>query len=477
MSRSWLRGILGLGSSEPSFPQEREADQLLGELVDLALADEGEMEFLTAADEVQRKLASVLESRYPRREYARLLALRIVNLVVARHHFHHRHSRLASRPFQLMLDPVNNCHLACPGCLHTSNRAFAGTYDWPGGRLAVEDHRAFLADHGPTAWGVVFYNWGEPLLHKELPALLLEAKRYLLRTFISSNFSVKFDVESLVRSGLNFLFLSVDGATQEVYSRFRRGGNLDLVLENVRALIAAKKRLGSPVPFVFWRFLTFEHNVHEVERARQLAESLGIDQFSVTTPFAVDWDDPEIRIATSPHEGTYVLRPEASYVGPLDDWRRAELAEPEIEREFARPWTTRLGDGAVAEESRASAPTCRWLYQNLTLDARSRLFPCCMAPEKDKHKVYGELAAAPRQAVNQPDFILSRLGFADRPRFEALHAERGGGTPPYCAVCWEKPDLTYTLERDVRRDLRLADQAGLLSDSLVERLTSWPESR
>jgi len=454
-----------------------DVNELVGELLDRAMGECAELELLAAADATQRRLAEQFVAAYPRPVYARLLALRLVNLVVARHHFHHRHSRLASRPFQLMLDPVNNCHLSCPGCLHTSNPAFARTFDWPGGRISLDAYRQFLADYGPTAWGVVLYNWGEPLLHKDLPALLREAKRYLLHTFISTNLSVRFDAEALVRSGLNFLFLSIDGATQEGYSRFRRGGDLALVLDNVKALVAAKRRLGSPVPFIFWRFLTFEHNLHEVETARRLAEELGVDQFSVTTPFAVDWDDPEVRIATSPAEGTYVLRREASYVGPLDDWRTAELAEPEIEREFALPWRERLGPAPQAEPSRSSAPTCRWLYQSLTLDARSRLFPCCMAPEHDKHKVYGELAAAPRDAVNEPDFVLSRLGFADRPRFETLHVERGGGTPPYCAVCWEKPDLTYTLDRDVRRDLRLADESGLLADPLVERLTTWPESR
>lgn len=447
-------------------------------LYGLALASSDKRAFLEEADRARTALAGALVRDGHRPLLARLLALRVVNLVVARHHFHHRHTTLASRPFQLMLDPVNNCHLSCPGCLHTANPSLAGTFDWPGGRLPAADYERFLAEHGPLAFGLVLYNWGEPLLDKRTPEMIRRAKRLLLHVCLSTNFSVRFDVDALVGSGLNFLFLSIDGATQATYEKFRRGGDLELCLDNVRRVLEARRRLGTGPPFVLWRYLTFEHNLHEVEPAMALARELGVDQFSVTTPFAVDWDDPQVRAARSPLEGTYVLRPDAVFKGPLDDGESADLDEAAIEAEFARPWRDRL-DGsreALEEPSRAAAPACAWLYQNLTLDARARLFPCCMAPEIGRHKVYGPLPEAPG-AFNVVDLRRSRLAFADRPAFEAEHALSGEAAPPYCAVCTEKPELTYTLERDVRRDLRLADPRAALPDDLVRRLTEWPASR
>jgi pyruvate-formate lyase-activating enzyme len=434
--------------------------------------------FLDAADGAQRRLAAALEDAGYRAGAARRLALRVVNLVVARHHFHHRHTALASRPFQLMLDPVNNCHLSCPGCLHTSNPAFAGTFDWPGGRLADADYDRFLDEHGPLAFGLVLYNWGEPLLDKRTPELVRRAKRHHLHVCLSTNFSVRFDADALVGSGLNFLFLSLDGATQETYEKFRRGGDLGLCLDNVRRVVEAKRRLGSGVPYVVWRFLTFEHNLHEVEAAMALARELGVDQFSVTTPFAVAWDDPGVRAARSPLEGTYVLRADAVFKGPLDDPGAVAADEPALDAEFARPWRERVGEGggALDEPSRANSPACAWLYQNLTLDAGARLFPCCMAPETGRHKVYGPLPAG-RGAFNVADLRSSRLAFADRAAFDADPARARESAPPYCAVCTEKPELTYTLERDVRRDLRLAEPRGVLGDDLVRRLTEWPASR
>ena len=467
-----LRRDAGAVASTPGGGAEVER------LLARALAETGKRAFLDAADSTQRRLAAALEAEGYRPAAARRLALRVVNLVVARHHFHHRHTALASRPFQLMLDPVNNCHLSCPGCLHTANPAFAGAFDWPGGRLADEDYDRFLAEHGPLAFGLVLYNWGEPLLDKRTPELIRRAKRHRLHVCLSTNFSVRFDADALVGSGLNFLFLSIDGATQETYEKFRRGGDLGLCLDNVRRVLAARRRLGTGVPFVLWRYLTFEHNLHEVEPAMALARELGVDQFSVTTPFAVDWDDPSVRAARSPLEGTYVLRADAVFKGPLDEADAAAVDEAALGAEFERPWRERVGGsaGALDEPSRAAAPACAWLYQNLTLDARARLFPCCMAPEIGRHKVYGPL---PREAgaFNVPDLRSSRLAFADRAAFDAEPERAAESAPPYCAVCTEKPELTYTLERDVRRDLRLAEPRGVLPDDLVRRLTEWPASR
>jgi pyruvate-formate lyase-activating enzyme len=414
--------------------------------------------FLAAADAAQRLLVGELTRPYGDGLRGRLLALRLVNLLVARYHFHHRHTVPAARPIQLMIDPVNNCHLHCPGCLHTANPRFAGSFDWPGGALAPATQKRILAELGPTAWGVVYYNWGEPLLGKKTPELVREAKRYRLHTCLSTNLSVPFDADALVGSGLNFLFLSIDGATQATYARFRRGGDLALCLANIEKLVEARRRLGSPTPFLLWRYLTFEHNLHEVEEAWRLARELGVDQFSVTTPFAVEWDDPEIRAATSPFEGAHPLRTDASF------------------RECARPWCERAG-GVLAEPSRPASATCWWLYQNLTFDARARIFPCCMAPERDAHKVYGQLPAAAGEAFNVRDLRLSRLSFADTGSFRSAHEEAGGGTPPYCAVCWEKPELTYTLGRDVARDLRLAEPMRLVGPEAVRMLTEWPISR
>ncbi|MEO8195860.1 MAG: radical SAM protein [Thermoanaerobaculia bacterium] len=433
--------------------------------------------FLSLADEAQRVFARRLGEAYGSEAFGRLMALKVVNLAVARHHFGHRHTALASRPVQLMLDPANNCHLSCPGCVHTANATLSAQYDWPGGLLSPATYDAFLRDLGPTAFGAVFYNYGEPMLNKRTPAMIRAAKNFLLHTCMSTNFSLPVDVEALVDSGLNFLFLSIDGASQDVYARFRRGGDLALCLENTRRLLAARERQGSNVPYVLWRFLTFEHNLHEVDEAIRIATDIGVDQISITTPFAVDWDDPGVKIARSEREGIHLLRPGATFKGRLDDWREVDLPEAEIAREFARPWADRLGGGPLEEPSRGRSSTCAWLYQSLTIDARGRVTPCCMTPEQDSHRVYGSYPDAEGRMFNQPDYQLSRLAFADRAAYERREGAVAVEEAPFCAICTANPELTYTLERDVSRDLSLLDNQRLVSAASVGELTNWQQSR
>ena len=88
-------------------------------------------------------------------------------------------------------------------------------------------------------------------------------------------------IEALVASGLDTINLSIDGATQATYEQYRKRGNLQLALDNARRLVAAKRRQQTAAPHLYWRYLDFPWNRHEIEMARQLARDIGVDEFGV----------------------------------------------------------------------------------------------------------------------------------------------------------------------------------------------------
>jgi radical SAM protein with 4Fe4S-binding SPASM domain len=97
---------------------------------------------------------------------------------------------------------------------------------------------------------------------------------------------VRFDddfARRLVESGLDSLVFGIDGATQETYSCYRKGGHIDVVKENIRALVRAKKKMGSRVPRVTLRFVAMRQNEGELDPAYQMAGELGVDSFAVKT--------------------------------------------------------------------------------------------------------------------------------------------------------------------------------------------------
>ena len=452
-------------------------DGVLAELEAGIGAGEPRQRFLARVDRAQRVLYEAFRRAYGVDGYAKLLALKTANLAVGKYHFAHRHTALASKPVQLMVDPSNTCQLQCPGCVHSASEKVKALVDWPGGLIDPDCFGAFVSLYAPFAWGAVLYNYGEPMLNKRTPEMIRRFKRYLVHTAISSNLSLKIDAEALVRSGLNCLYASLDGATQEVYGLYRRRGRIEVCYENLRNIVAAKRRLGIPTPYIEWKYLTFQHNEHEVDLAIEIAHDVGVDEIHVATPFAVDWDDPSVQVAESPKAGRYKIT-DASLHGPLDRPEAFAESDETIERAFATSWLEHdRAAGGGEEPSRAQAATCRWLYQSVTLDAVGRIHPCCMPPVKDLHRVYGIFPDPEPQPFNARDMKLSRLAFADRPAYEEAIGDTPPSEAPFCAICKENPGLTYTVEHDALRELRDFDPESVLSWHTARSLTEWAGDR
>jgi len=411
-------------------------------------------EFLARVDATRDRLLEIGCDRYGDPAFAKLLYLKATNFVVSRYHFTRRHARLASRPVTLMVDPSNSCQLACPGCVHTENPEFQAQLVWPQGVMRPSTFAALLAGTGPFALNTVLYNYGEPLLNKWIAEFVELAHGYGMTTHMSTNLSMPFDVDRFVEAGPDRVILSIDGITQATYARFRKRGNLDLVLENVRRMVARKRSLGVSRPFLTWRFLTFEHNVHEVDEAIRLAREIGVEQLIIGTPFDVSMDDPGVRVAMSEKRGRHDFVDLAKWV---DNPRMRELVRPhpEVERLFDEGWSARSRGFAEEPTVPAATHTCTWLYYNITVDAVGRIMPCCISPSIAKHLVFGNLADGSADPYNLDAFQEARLAFADRGRFEEKRA--GANAPaPWCASCPRQPPLTHA-PVNAARDLSALD--------------------
>lgn len=232
---------------------------------------------------------------------AKALTLKILNLLAAKRELLARSTAPFSRPYGLMVDPSNGCNLACPGCVHSSTVKALKIFHWNKGLLSEALFRSLMQCYGSAAFQIMFCNYGEPLTNPNTPRLIEVAKGYYVQTALSTSLSIgRFDAEAYVRSGLDFMILSIDGATQKVYERYRQNGNIDVVYRNVEKLVRAKRTLRKRTPVIRWQFLAFEHNAHEIPLAFKTAKALGVDQFTVKAPFDVSWDDPGVQPADVP---------------------------------------------------------------------------------------------------------------------------------------------------------------------------------
>jgi len=407
---------------------------------------------------------------------AKAVTLKVLNLILAKYHFVSRSAVLVSRPFGLLVDPSNGCNLACPGCVHSSHAKSLKLFDWNKGLLVEERFSQMLQRYGPYAIQVMFCNYGEPTTNLNTPRFIELAKSYLAQTALSTNLSIaRFDAEAYVRSGLDFMYLSIDGASQPVYQMFRRNGNIDVVYRNVRSLVEAKRQLGKSTPILRWQYLAFEHNAHEIPMALEMAASLGVDQFTVETPFDVSWDYPDVRPAADVRPMSLELLGDTE-CKLRENWgsRRMGIAIEVIEREFEAGWARSLDAQQICDEQTSvvvSGHTCSWLYKNMVMDANGRVLPCCAAPRPDSELVFATFTDARCNCFNSELYQRARMHFAAA-KTAPGDARAAGAGEPHCTHCEWDQDHTEIGRDQVAQYLRSAG-AGLFEADTIDLLCNW----
>jgi MoaA/NifB/PqqE/SkfB family radical SAM enzyme len=184
-------------------------------------------------------------------------------------------------PFMAVVEPTNICQLQCPLCI--SGMKVKGR---PKGQMSLDTAARVVEQLGPYLFDVELDNWGETFLNPKTLEIIRMFKSAKVHTEVSSNLSLRnFDPEEVVKSGLDLLVVSTDGATEASYLKYRKGGDFNLVLSNVKALADAKRKMGKNNPFILMKFLTFPHNIHEQDDFQKLASGLGADKVLFWPPY------------------------------------------------------------------------------------------------------------------------------------------------------------------------------------------------
>ena len=79
--------------------------------------------------------------------------------------------------------------------------------------------------------------------------------------------------EKIAKSGLSKLIISLDGIDQETYSAYRENGSIETVIDGIKNVTDAKKRLGSPLKIEI-QFLVNRLNEHQIPQIKELAKRL-----------------------------------------------------------------------------------------------------------------------------------------------------------------------------------------------------------
>ncbi|RJQ27209.1 radical SAM protein [Candidatus Parcubacteria bacterium] len=217
------------------------------------------------------------------------------------------------KPKQVVIETTNTCNLNCPFCLvgmqnelinaHGSVSHNLMTRDF--GMMSVETFskvRNELKNFGIKKAFLHFQ--GEPFLNKNTPDFAKQLKDDGLWVGIFTNGQAfkNNTIENTVSSEIDLIRFSIDGASEETYQKNRVGGRFSNAYNNMRKVVKAHQGKKTRIE---WQFLPLKNNEHEVAKAQELANEIGVHFF--TKSFRVT--DPEIAPINEKYQVIYLKKP------------------------------------------------------------------------------------------------------------------------------------------------------------------------
>jgi MoaA/NifB/PqqE/SkfB family radical SAM enzyme len=226
---------------------------------------------------------------------------------------------------------------------------------------------------------------GEPLLSPYLPEMIAAAVRRDIRFGFNTNATLlnRRRAAELVASGLDWLHVSLDGATPASHEAIREGAHFDTVVANLAGLVAAKRQAGSTKPWIRVVFVAMRDNVAELPALVRLLGEIGVDELRVQN-LSHSFDD------TDAAPGYDQIREfpagQALWTGADVTHARAALAAAVG---VARDTGLRLRLPSLTDDGGGN---CTWPWDAAYITSAGVVQPCCMVMGDERSRTRAGIA-------------------------------------------------------------------------------------
>ncbi|HNZ86231.1 MAG TPA: radical SAM protein [bacterium] len=199
-----------------------------------------------------------------------------INVIISFLEMTFRRGRCISRPFIYRIDPCSACNLRCPSCQSWQTNTKEKRI------MTLEDFKSIIDKIKKYALRVSLYDMGEPLLNKDIYEMISYANKNNISTLISTNFNLfkKDDIKKLFDSGLTVLEPCLDGFSQEKYSQYRQGGDVEIVKQGLRDVMEYKIKNKKKYPIVDVQVVTFNHIKDELNQIDEFLREIKVDRIT-----------------------------------------------------------------------------------------------------------------------------------------------------------------------------------------------------
>ena len=321
-------------------------------------------------------------------------------------------------PDALQIEITSACNLRCTMCLV---RYRPPVNKLAGAMTPALFHR--IVTGLPGLRRLTLQGLGEPLLSPYLLDQVRLAKSRGITVGFNSNATLltRARAAELVEVGLDWLHISLDGASAATFQGIRDGADFERVVGNLAGLVAAKRAAGSATPWVRVVFVAMRRNVAELPDLVRLLASIGVDELRVQNlSHSFSDTDPAGQYAGIRDFTTA----EALWTGDdpapvLEAFAAARAAAGEV------GLTLRLPDLSGAEPLPLAdgRPGCSWPWDSAYVTSAGVVQPCCMVMGDDRVAL-GRL--------DEQDFAEIWHG----PAYREFRRRLAGGEPPeVCRGC------------------------------------------
>ena len=203
----------------------------------------------------------------------------------------------------VVFEIVGFCNARCPWCI-TGNKSLKHL-SYPAKSISMDDFQNAidrLIDGGfiyPGESVIDLYNWGEPMLHPELNAILKILRKNNIKFTLSTNASKVVHLENDALSNLQELKFSLPGFSQSAYNRIH-GFNFETILKNIESFCENIRGEGSKAKLVMSYHL-YQFNLDEIRPAIRFCRLNGIE-FSPIFAYLADFYMAKAFLAGSIHQ-------------------------------------------------------------------------------------------------------------------------------------------------------------------------------